>query len=135
MNEKRFEAVSSNFEEAQIFVNELLNTHGCPEDVKLEIDLAIEEIFVNIADYAYTPDTGDVVMKANVSDDGMKLTLIFEDSGTPFDPLKNPDPDITLPASERQIGGLGIFLVKETMDDMFYEYKDGKNQLTLVKAW
>ena len=135
MIEKRFEAVASNFEMAQAFVDELLVNHGCPESVKFEIDLAIEEIFVNIADYAYTPDVGDVVMKAIMSDDGMKLTLIFEDSGTPFDPLKKPDPDVTLSASERELGGLGIFLVKETMDDMFYEYKEGKNQLTLVKGW
>ena len=135
MIEKRFEGIASNFEMAQSFVNDLLVSHGCPESVRLEIDLAIEEIFVNIADYAYTPDIGDVDMKAWISDDGMRLTLIFEDSGTPFDPLEKPDPDITLSASERQLGGLGIFLVKETMDDMTYEYKDGKNQLTLVKGW
>ena len=135
MIEKKFEAVASNFEMAQAFVNDLLEGSGCPDEVKLDIDLAIEEIFVNISDYAYTPEVGDVEMKASISDDGMRLTLIFVDSGTPFDPLKEPDPDITLSASERQIGGLGIFLVKETMDDMFYEYKDGKNQLTLVKGW
>lgn len=135
MIEKKFEGIASNFEMAQAFVDELLVSHGCPNNVKFEIDLAIEEIFVNIADYAYTPDIGEVVMKAWLSEDGMKLTLIFEDSGTPFDPLKKPDPDVTLPASERQIGGLGIYLVKETMDEMTYEYVDGKNQLTLVKGW
>ncbi len=135
MIEKTFEGVASNFEMAQGFVDGLLESHGCPAAVKFEIDLAIEEIFVNIADYAYTPDIGDVVMKAELADDGMKLTLIFEDGGTPFDPLKRPDPDINLPASEREIGGLGIFLVKETMDEMKYEYRDGKNQLTLVKSW
>ena len=61
------------------------------------------------------------------------MTLTFIDNGKPYDPLKKADPDITLPANERPIGGLGIFMVKKTMDDVNYEYADGKNILRLKK--
>ena len=89
----------------------------------MQIDLAVEEIFVNIANYAYRP----------VRENPLEVTLTFLDSGAPYDPLAKEDPDITLDVKDRQIGGLGIFLVKQTMDDVKYEYKNGRNILTLTK--
>ena len=100
----------------------------------MQIELAIEEIFVNIASYAYPSGSGDVTITADVSGVPKTLTVAFQDSGTPFDPLAKEDPDITLPIEQRRIGGLGIFLVKEYMDDVSYRYADGKNILTIKKV-
>ena len=86
-----------------------------------------------IASYAYAPGTGIATVCIEIDDDPPVVTIAFSDSGVPFDPLKKADPDVTLPAEEREIGGLGIFMTKKTMDEVRYEYKDGQNRLTLVK--
>ena len=99
----------------------------------MQISLAAEEVFVNIAHYAYAPDKGRAVVRVEVSGDPVSVTITFMDHGMPYDPLGNEDPDLTLSAEERQIGGLGVFLVKKTMDDVNYEYKNGQNILTLKK--
>ena len=105
----------------------------CSMRTQMQIDLAVEELFVNIAHYAYAPDVGMAVISTELSPD-RKFSITFEDSGIPYDPLAKEDPDITLSANERAIGGLGIFMVKKSMDDMYYEYRDGKNILTIVKG-
>ena len=99
----------------------------------MQIDVAVEEIFVNIAHYAYKPDVGKAVVSASMDSDHAIISVSFEDTGTPFNPLAKEDPDVTLSAAERKIGGLGIFMVKKSMDNVHYERKDGKNILTLVK--
>ena len=86
-----------------------------------------------IASYAYAPGTGIATVCIEIVDDLPVATIAFSDSGVPFDPLKKADPDVTLPAEEREIGGLDIFMTKKTMDEVRYEYKDGQNRLTLVK--
>jgi anti-sigma regulatory factor (Ser/Thr protein kinase) len=91
----------------------------------------VEEAYVNVASYAYTPGTGPVTLKVEKSASEIRIT--FLDSGVPFNPLEKEDPDVSLPASERQIGGLGIFMVKKSMDNVQYAYLDGKNILTLTK--
>ena len=96
-----------------------------------KIDLAIEEIFVNIAHYAYNPKVGETWISASFTDN--VLTVIFKDKGKPFNPIAKEDPDITLSAEERDIGGLGIFLTKKFMDSVDYEYKDEHNILTIRK--
>ena len=99
----------------------------------MQVGLAVEEIFVNVASYAYSPEIGKAKLKVEISDGPSSVTIIMSDSGIPYDPLAKEDPDVTLSAQERQVGGLGIFLTKQLMDDMAYEYKDGKNILTLRK--
>lgn len=115
------------------FVDELLEPHGCPMKAQMQIDVALEELFVNIANYAYPDSTGEATIRVCVSSEYVEISLI--DSGIPYDPLAKPDPDITLNAQDRPIGGLGIFMTKKLMDDISYEYKDRKNILTIKKCF
>ncbi|MBQ8942272.1 MAG: ATP-binding protein [Firmicutes bacterium] len=109
------------------------NLMGCPMKLLMQIDLVVEEIFVNIAHYAYKDAVGKAWITCELDKENNILTLVFEDEGMQFDPLAKEDPDITASAEEREIGGLGIFLTKKLMDDVSYEYRDGKNILTLAK--
>lgn len=117
----------------QGFIEERLEAAECSMKAQVQIGVAVEEIYVNICHYAYKDKggSGDATVKMRV-EDGM-AEIVFEDSGIQYDPLANEEPDITLSAEEREIGGLGIFITKKTMDDVSYEYKDGKNILTLRK--
>lgn len=116
------------------FVDRQLEAADCPMKVQMQIDIAVEEIFVNIANYAYSPDEGPATVRVNVDDENKLVDITFIDNGVPYDPLAKEDPDITLSAEQRQIGGLGIFMVKKSMDDVIYEYRDGHNILTLKKT-
>jgi len=127
------EAVEENLSKVMSFVDENLEAVGCSMKSQMQIDIAVEEIFVNICKYAYHPDKGRAVVRVEVSDDPVQVKITFIDHGKPYDPLLKDDPDVTLSADERQIGGLGIFMVKQTMDAVEYQYKDGSNILTLVK--
>ncbi len=120
-------------DEVTAAVDEALEALGCPMKLQMTIDLAVEEVFVNIAQYAYAPDTGDAEILVRTDDDSGTIEIEFRDSGVPFDPLAKPDPDVTLTAEERRIGGLGIFLVKKNMDEVTYRRQDGQNILTLTK--
>ena len=102
---------------------------------QMQIDIAAEEIFVNIAHYAYTPGTGEATICVELYQDPSAIEITFIDQGVPYDPLAKPDPDVTLSAKERKIGGLGIFMVKKSMDEVRYEYLDGCNVLTIKKGW
>ena len=114
-------------------VNEILEEHDCSMKAQMQLDIAIDEIFANIAHYAYAPGTGDATVQLEFFGQPLSARLTFIDSGVPFDPLERTEPDVTLSAEERQIGGLGIFLVKKTMDAMRYERRDGQNVLVLEK--
>lgn len=133
MKKKTFDAITDNFASVQEFVDGELETAECPMKIQLQIDIAIEEIFVNIARYAYTSGTGKADVTVEITDTPKTVLITFSDSGRPYNPLEKSDPDITLSAEERQIGGLGIFMVKKSMDEMRYEYLKGRNNLTLVK--
>ena len=133
MNELKLEAIISNIAPVTDWVNEELEQHDCPVKVQLQIDIAIDEIITNIASYAYGPAGGDFTVEADVQAEPRLIKLRFLDSGIPFDPLQKADPDTSLSAEERQIGGLGIYLVKKTMDEVRYEYSDNQNILTVVK--
>lgn len=114
------------------FVDEVCEEHGCDMETTMRMNLAIEEAVVNVIDYAYPTDTvGSVDIKVTTDDNHMEF--VISDSGTPFDPTKKEDVDISLPVEERRIGGLGIHLVKQLMDKISYERKDGRNVLTLIK--
>ena len=121
-----------NLEEVQAFVAERIG-EDCSPKTQMQIDLAVEEIFVNIASYAYDPGEGMAALRVEVSDEPRAAALTFRDRGVPYDPLAREDPDVNALAGERQIGGLGVFLTKQLMDEVRYEYKDGQNVLTMVK--
>ena len=125
------EAKKDNLPRVLSFVDEILEESGCPMKTQMQIDVAVEEIFVNIASYAYGQETGSAEIRMMVEDGAAGIE--FRDSGTPFDPLAKADPDVTLPAEERQIGGLGIFMVKKSMDDVQYRYEGGQNILAIRK--
>ena len=132
-NELELEALTENLPEVQSFIEEKLNGIDCSMKDTIKISVAVEEIFVNIAHYAYDPNIGKATVRVEVSDDPVAVIITFIDHGIPYDPLAKEDPDVTMSAEERQIGGLGIFLTKKNMDDVSYEYKDGQNILTLKK--
>ena len=127
------EAVEDNLQEVKDFVESKLETADCSPKTSFHIEIALEEIFINIARYAYAPGNGRVTVRAELSDEPSAVTITFIDHGIPYDPLAKEDPDLTIPAEDRPVGGLGIFLTKKTMDEVSYEYKDGQNILTLKK--
>ena len=133
MKELIIEAVNTNLDEVLTFVDEQLEEANCSSKIQTTIEIAVEELFVNIANYAYSPEIGTAVVQISVNKEPLSVEITFIDNGKPYDPLAKPDPDVTLSAEERQIGGLGIFMVKESMDDIQYEYKDGRNILTIKK--
>ena len=132
--ELELEATTENLERVIEFVESRLAAVDCPMKSKMQLDLAVEEIFVNIANYAYAPGKGRATVRTEVSGDPVTVIITFIDRGIPYDPLKKEDPDITLSADKRGIGGLGIFMTKKVMDDITYEYKNGQNILTLKKT-
>ena len=132
-DELEVEAVTENLVYVQDFMEQRITAAGCSAEAKMQISIAVEEIFVNIINYAYHPKKGSATIRAEVSSAPVTVTITFTDRGVPYDPLAKEDPDITLSAQERQIGGLGIFMTKKLMDNVTYEYKDGRNILTLKK--
>lgn len=133
MKELDIQALVENLPEVAAFVDAELEMAGCVPRIQMQIDLAVEEIFVNIANYAYQPGKGPATVRVEVKPDGSAVSITFIDHGVPYDPLAKEDPDVSLPSAQRQIGGLGIFLVKKTMDDIRYSYVNGSNILTIVK--
>ena len=126
--ELRVKANDESLQTVNDFIHSLLPS-ACDEMILNQIDLAVEEIFVNIAHYS---GADEAIINCNFEND--KLEITFSDSGVPFNPLAKPDPDLTLNAEEREIGGLGIFLTKKFMDTVSYEYKDGMNCLRIIKS-
>jgi anti-sigma regulatory factor (Ser/Thr protein kinase) len=129
MKELSIDAKIENLDTVLEFVaNEL---EPVPMKLQTQIAIAVEEIFVNIAHYAYTPEIGDVLIRIDVGDE---VVIEFEDKGKPYNPLEKDDPDVALGAEEREVGGLGIFMVKKIMDAVEYKREDGKNLLTIRKS-
>lgn len=135
MKQIKVKADTSELDNVLSFADAILEELGCSVKAQMQIDIAIEEIFVNIAHYAYPESEGEAVIYVEPGESGSSVTITFEDEGIQYDPLKNEDPDITLSAEDRPIGGLGIFMVKKSMDEVSYEYKDGKNRLTIKKSF
>ena len=133
--ERTFDASDEKLHDVLNFVEEELEKHDVSMKTMMAINVAVEEIFVNIAKYAYAPGSGDAFVRVEIGDDPREARITFIDSGIAYDPLKKADPDVTLSAEERQIGGLGIYMVKQSMDDIHYEYREGKNRLTLIKEF
>ena len=128
MKELTIAATVENIEVVTDFVNEQLEALDCPMKAQMQIDIAIDELFGNIAQYAYNPDVGDATVRVEVQEDPLAVIITFIDGGVPYDPLSAADPDITLSAEERTMGGLGIFMVRKSRD-----YEDGRNILSIRK--
>lgn len=134
MNELTLSATLENVAKVTEFVDEQLEARGCSMKAQMQIDIAIDELFSNIANYAYNPTVGPATIRVSVDGDPLAVTILFIDKGIPYNPLEKEDPNIGLSAEERQIGGLGVFMVKQLMDDMSYEYRDGQNILAIHKV-
>ena len=135
MVERVFPATLDQMEQVQAFIGAQLEQYHCSEKVRFQLDVAVEEIFVNIAHYAYRPDqTGETTVRCCVGGSPLQVTIQFLDKGKPFNPLAKKDADTTLSAEDREIGGLGILMVKKSMDAVDYAYEDGKNILTIKKS-
>ena len=133
MKEITITAVVENLSSVLEIVDQELEAAGASMKVQMQVDVAIEELFVNVSRYAYAPETGEVRIQIGFDKQTSALLVTFIDSGVPFDPVAKLDPDITLSAQEREIGGLGIFMAKKNMDSMEYRREDGKNILTVTK--
>ena len=132
--ELNIKATTDNLDEVLAFVNAELEERDCSPKIQMQIEVAVEELFVNIASYAYAPEIGNATVRLEALDEPHEIRITFMDEGVPYDPLKKEDPDITLAADERRIGGYGIYIVKKTMDDVQYEHKDGKNITMIIKS-
>lgn len=128
-------ALMENLGQIQKFVDQQLQNAGCPEKTRIQVEMAVEEIYVNIVEYAYVPETGEVEICCDLSREPLQLVIEFRDGGKPFDPLAHPEANIGASAEAREIGGLGIFMTRKLMDEAEYRYENGKNILTLKKAW
>jgi anti-sigma regulatory factor (Ser/Thr protein kinase) len=133
VKELDIEANTDNLPRVMAFLEETFEEIQFPMKEQMQMSVAAEEIFVNICHYAYAPKTGSVHMRLVSSKNPTAVSLTFIDSGKPYNPLEKDDPDVTLSAEERQIGGLGIYMVKQSMDKVSYRYDDGKNILILKK--
>ena len=133
MTNKTFPAKTESLNDVLGFVEETLESFECPMKIQMAICVAIEEVFVNVARYAYPDSEGDMTLHIGFDEQSRDVTFRMSDKGIPFDPLKKPDPDITLSAEEREIGGLGIFITKKTMDTVNYSYENNENILTMIK--
>ena len=133
MKELTIKATTDNIPEVTAFIDEQLEAVDCAMKAQMQIDVAIDELFGNIAHYAYAPGEGDATVRFEFDESSRVAAITFIDSGVPFDPLAMDEPDVSAAAQDRQIGGLGIFLVKKTMDGVAYRYEDGKNVLTIEK--
>ena len=135
MKELILEATVENLDKVLSFLDTELESVDCPLRTQMQLDVAVEEMYVNIANYAYAPDTGNAFIGIEITGDDPKVvSIVLKDSGKPFDPTAKEDPDVTLSAAERKIGGLGIYMAKKGMDKMWYEYSEGQNVLYMIKT-
>ena len=133
MRELTVRALTENLPRVTAFVDEQLEALDCPMKAQMQIDVAIDELFSNIAYYAYPDGAGEATVGFDFDPSTGFAAITFTDHGVPFDPLRSADPDTTLGPEERAVGGLGIFLVKKTMDEVSYRYADGENRLRILK--
>ena len=135
MKKVELQATLDNTTELLSILESELEEAGCSMKEQMKISVAVEEIFVNIAHYAYGDSVGNAEIDIDIDNDKKSIVILFKDCGTPYNPLEHEDPDTSLSADEREIGGLGIFIVKKSMDEVSYQYKDGKNILTISYTW
>ncbi len=135
MKELTVDAKPGSLSEIKTFVAGELEAMGCPENTGKQLLIVVDEIFANIANYAYEGEEGYAVVRLEAGSEPRSVVMTFLDSGIPFDPLTMKAPDTSLKARERKIGGLGIFMVRKLTDEVSYEYADGKNMLKVMKRF
>lgn len=128
-------AVLENYAMVADFVDGELEKREVPMAAEAQIDIALDEIYTNVAKYAYVEQAGEVTVRLDFSEDISEVRMTVSDAGIPYDPLKRPDPDVSLEAEARQIGGLGIYMVKKLMNEVYYEYRNGRNVLSMLKIF
>ena len=133
MKELTIDATVENIVTVTSFVEAELEALDCPMKAQMQIAVAIDELFGNIAHYAYNPDVGPATVRVEVMESPLAVVITFIDNGVQYDPLARQDPDTALSAEEREIGGLGIYMVKKSMDEITYTYKEGQNILQIRK--
>lgn len=133
MKELTIQAAIENTDIVIGFVNKYLAEMGGSPRLLAQIDVAVDDIFANIASYAYPKGAGDATVRVETAQDPPGVIVTFIDQGIPYDPTSAAEPDVTLPPGKRPIGGLGIFMVRKTMDAISYVFRDGRNVLTLRK--
>ena len=133
MKELNINALPENLDQVVSFIEDELTLRNCSPKARIQVAIAVEEIYINIAQYAYDPDTGPATVRCEVADEPLAVIIQFLDQGAPYNPLERQDPDVNCPIEDRALGGLGIFIVKNSMDSIDYEYRDGKNILTIRK--
>lgn len=114
------------------FVDEYLDDLSCPKKAEMQINVAIDELFSNVCKYAYGENVGEVTVSVGL-DGEENIVIVLADKGKPYDPTAAPDPDVSLSAEDRMVGGLGLFVVKKTMDELSYRYDNGENKVTIKK--
>lgn len=127
------EASIENLDAVQAFIEEELDKTDCPMKARYQISVAVEEIFVNIASYAYAPENGTADISVSVGGEHVTAEIVFSDRGKPFDPTAKKDADTSPEALLERVGGLGILMTKKLMDGVTYSRVDGKNVLTVRK--
>lgn len=135
MIEWNIEAKTEYLDEVLGHISRHLQQRSCPMKIQRQIEMAVEEVFINIAQYAYDNMDGMVTIRVEDQEKPLAVDITFLDKGTPFNPLQKEEPDVTLSAEKRQIGGLGIFLVKKIMDQVDYRYENGQNMLKIRKVF
>ena len=133
MKELTLETTIENVDKVIEFINKELDVFGCINKTKMEVNVAADEIFANIVNYAYKNKVGKATIKIELKDNPKAIVITFIDNGTPFNPLEKEDPNVSLTAEERNIGGLGIYIVKKSMDKVEYDYKDNQNIFKITK--
>ena len=131
MKEQTFKAIVDSIPEVVAFIDVQLEALDCPMKAQMQLDVAADEVFANISNYS---GATEATVRFEFDGASRMVSVIFTDNGVPFDPMTVAEPDVTLPAEERQIGGLGIFLVRKTMDDVAYRRENDRNVLTIRKA-
>ena len=134
MKELTLDATIDNLDEVLSFVDQELELADCSPKTQMQIDVAVEELFANICNYAYAPGKGSMTLQVELREAPSRVEICFIDHGTPYNPLAKEDPDVTLSAEDRPIGGLGIYIVKKNMDKVCYDYQDRQNILTISKG-
>lgn len=133
MRELAIEAVAENLQTVMNFITDALSEKNCSQKTLYQLELVLEEIFVNIASYAYEGDERPVVLSVELEDNPPAAVVTFRDKGTPYNPLERSDPDLAVKLEKREIGGLGIFLVKKNVDSIWYEHINDENVLSFRK--
>ncbi|MBQ7487189.1 MAG: ATP-binding protein [Clostridia bacterium] len=131
MEEITVQAKVENLPEVMAFIDRQLEAHDCGMKTQSLIDTAVDDLFTNISMYAYENGTGDATVRFDFDEATRTASITFADAGVVFDPLTPPDPDVNLPPRARKIGGLGLFIVRKTMDTVFYRRESGQNILTV----